>query len=203
MKQQPGRVWPKKIRGHATVHANHPAPATLRQNRRCFAGTLDCRQYPGQTKFVITGNGSQLALIQEAKENIPNIEYLGYVSKDELIKQYGLADLGLIQHKNNLTQTITYKFFNYMSAGLPLLNSLQSEMATLIDEFQLGLNNEAQNGDQLVRNIEQYLNDPELLRAHKKNALHFTEKYGDVENVYGELVRFLEDVSANYYVKKG
>lgn len=168
-----------------------------------YAAKLLNEKYPGQTKFVFTGNGSQLALIEEAKENIPNIEYLGYVSKDELIKQYGLADLGLIQHKNNLTQTITYKFFNYMSAGLPLLNSLQSEMATMIDEFQLGLNNEAQNGDQLVRNIEQYLNDPELLRTHKNNALHFTEKYGDVENVYVELVGFLKDVSTNCNVKKG
>ncbi len=41
-------------------------------------------------------------------------------------------DLGLIQHTNNLTQTITYKFFNYMSAGPPLLNSLETRDGGII-----------------------------------------------------------------------
>lgn len=146
-------------------------------------------------KFVITGSGPQKELIYEAQKKCSNIEYLGFVSKEELIKQYYLADLGLIQHKNNLTQTITYKFFNYMSCGMPLLNSLQSEMAKLIQDNHLGMNNMPGDVDALVNNILQYYNNPDLYQRHSKNALEFTRNYGDVKMVYGRLVEFLEEIS--------
>jgi len=154
-------------------------------------------KYPGQTQFIITGKGPQLSIIKQAQHQVSNLEYLGWVSKKELIRQYALADLGLIQHKNSLTQTITYKFFNYMSAGLPLLNSLQSEMADLIDKHGLGLNNKEQDVEGLVKNVESYIQNRDLLRRHSVNALAFTAKYGDTKAVYGSLVDFLEHHSQN------
>ncbi|WP_421947813.1 glycosyltransferase family 4 protein [Phaeodactylibacter xiamenensis] len=150
------------------------------------------RKYPGQSQFIITGKGPQLDIIISAQKQTKNLKYLGWLSKEELIHQYAIADVGLIQHKNSLTQTITYKFFNYMSAGLPLLNSLQSEMAELIKKEQLGLNNKEQDVDALVENIESYLKDPSLLHRHSANALAFTKKYGDMQVVYGRLIDFLE-----------
>jgi len=158
--------------------------------------TID-HKYPGQTQFIITGKGPQLSIIKQAQHQVSNLEYLGWVSKKELIRQYALADLGLIQHKNSLTQTITYKFFNYMSAGLPLLNSLQSEMADLIDKHGLGLNNKEQDVEGLVKNVESYIQNRDLLRRHSVNALAFTAKYGDTKAVYGSLVDFLEHHSQN------
>ena len=74
-------------------------------------------KYPQKTEFVITGNGSQKYLIQEAEKRLKNVRYLGWVSKEELMKQYFLADLGLMQHKNSFTQTVTSKFFRYLGAG--------------------------------------------------------------------------------------
>lgn len=153
------------------------------------------QNYPGKTHFVITGSGPQTKEIDEVKDKLKNLDYLGRVSSDELLRQYGIADLGLIQHKNSLTQTITYKFFNYMSAGLPLLNSLQSEMASLIDEYKLGLNNKERNADQLIENIKSYLGSPELLHQHRKNVLDYARKFGNGEVVYDNLVKFIEEVS--------
>ncbi len=151
------------------------------------------KNHPNKTKFIITGFGPEDRenLIKEYEKRCPNLEYLGYLTRDELIRQYSFADVGLIQHMNSLTQTITYKFFNYMSAGMALLNSLQSEMATMIDENQLGMNNKEQDVDTLIKNIEAYLKDRELLEQHKANALAFTWKTGDTKQVYGDLVDFL------------
>ncbi|MBI1224014.1 MAG: glycosyltransferase [Bacteroidetes bacterium] len=158
-------------------------------------------KYPRKTKFVITGTGPQKELIESAAEKSPNISYLGWLSKNELLEQYHLADLGLIQHKNSLTQTVTYKFFNYMSCGLPLLNSLQSEMAEMIVEHGLGLNNMEEDIEGLIENIETYLNDPSLLNSHRKNVLAFTKEFGDTKTVYRNLIAFLEEtVSSNFNV---
>lgn len=151
-------------------------------------------KYPGKTEFIITGDGPQKGIITEAMKYHTNIKYLGYVSKDELFRQYYLADIGLIQHKNSLTQTITYKFFNYLSAGLVLLNSLQSEMADLIEKEELGLNNLEGDWPKLVKNIEVFLNNKSLLEQYKKNALSFASDQGDSNMVYGRLINFIEDI---------
>ena len=189
--------------------AEHFSPEKGKQLRIIYAGSLASsydiptilgaavelhKSHGDKIVFVITGNGPQKELIYQAKEKCTNIEYLGFVSKEELIKQYYLADLGLIQHKNNLTQTITYKFFNYMSCDMPLLNSLQSEMAELIEKHDLGMNNMPGDVSRLVENIVKYYNDRDLLEAHSKNALDFTRNYGDTKTVYGRLVAFLEDI---------
>jgi len=157
------------------------------------AKVLD-KKHPGKTEFIITGNGPQKDIILDAMKEIPNLKYLGWVSKEELFKQYYLADIGLIQHKNSLTQTITYKFFNYLSAGLVLLNSLQTEMADLIEKEKLGLNNLEGDSSKLIENIECFLNDPSLLKQYKRNALSFASDKGDSNIVYDRLVSFIEDI---------
>ena len=150
------------------------------------------KKYPGKTEFIITGNGPQKEIILESEKKLQNIKYLGWVSKEELLKQYYLADLGLIQHKNSLTQTITYKFFNYLSAGLPILNSLQTEMADLIEENMLGFNNFEGDANKLAKNIELFIDNNNLLDEYKENALSFTAKKGDSTVVYDELISFIK-----------
>lgn len=149
-------------------------------------------KYPGKTEFVFTGKGPQLGLIEKDSRRFENIKYLGWLTKEELIEEYAKSDIGLIQHKNSLTQTITYKFFNYMSAGLVLLNSLQTEMASMIEKNSLGKNNNEMDSDGLIRNIVYYLENPDILREHQKNVIDFTFKNGHTNTVYANLVEFLE-----------
>jgi glycosyltransferase involved in cell wall biosynthesis len=188
------------------------APISARPLRLIYAGSLASSydipsilkaaeiiegKYPGKTEFVFTGKGPQLELIESFSKKYKNIEYLGWLSREELLRQYGLADIGLIQHKNSLTQTITYKFFNYMSAGLVLLNSLQTEMAKMIDEYSLGLNNKEGDYKTLADNIEIYLNNHEYLDEQASNVVEFTYKKGHTKNVYKNLVEFLVNISEN------
>ena len=150
------------------------------------------KRHPNRTEFIITGNGPQKDIIIEAVKEVTNINYLGFVSKEELLKQYYLADIGLIQHKNSLTQTITYKFFNYLSADLVLLNSLQTEMADIIEKEKLGLNNLEEDVDTLVSNIEFFIKNNNLLTEYKSNANKYVSRKGDSTVVYNELVEFIE-----------
>ncbi len=152
------------------------------------------KKYPGETEFVIAGKGPQSGLAEEYAEKLNNLSYLGWISDEELMKQYYMADLGLIQHKNNLTQTVTYKLFSYLSAGLPILNSLLSEMADIIEENEVGLNNGNGEYHKLADNIEQFLNDKDLLQRYKKNAIELTKRKGDSIAVYGEMIKLFEEI---------
>jgi glycosyltransferase involved in cell wall biosynthesis len=152
-------------------------------------------KHPGRTEFVICGVGPQETLIRERMKVVGNIKYLGRLGHDDLMSQYANADLGLTQHVAGATQSVTYKFFDYLGAGLPILNSLQSEMSTLISENYLGLNNVPGNGHELAHNIELFLNDRNRLKQYKQNAVDFTAKNGDAEVVYSKMVGLLEQIA--------
>ena len=152
-------------------------------------------KHPGRTEFVVAGSGPQKDMVEEAAEKLENLSYLGWISDEELMRQYALSDVGLIQHKNNLTQTVTYKLFSYLSAGLPILNSLQSEMAEIISTNEVGFNND--NGDVagLVQNIERFMEDRKLLRRYKENALALTREKGDSKAVYGKMLELFAEIA--------
>ncbi len=158
------------------------------------AAILD-EKYPGKTEFIIAGVGPQSEIVEEYQKKLSNLRYLGWISDEELIRQYYLSDLGLIQHKNNLTQTVTYKLFSYLSAGLPILNSLQSEMAEIISENKVGLNNMNEDYTKLAENIEHFLFNRDTLEAYKDNAIKLTREKGDSTIVYGEMMDFFEEIS--------
>jgi len=124
-----------------------------------------------------------------------NIEYLGMLNRGELFKVYKNSDLGVMQHMNSLTQTVTYKVFSYLSAGLPILNSLQSEVVHIIEENKVGLCNKEQDVNSLISNIEIYLNDKNRLEEEKVNAINTTKRLGDSKTVYEKLVDFLIKIS--------
>jgi glycosyltransferase involved in cell wall biosynthesis len=155
------------------------------------AGILS-QKYPGKTMFYIAGTGPQETLVRQKMAIHDNIEYLGWLSQEEMYKIFYQSDLGLTQHTADATQSVTYKLFDYLSAGLPILNSLNSEMAAIITDNHLGLYNKSGDAQALATNIEQFLKDKNMLNAYKENALRFTAEHGDAKIVYGELVHFME-----------
>lgn len=154
-------------------------------------------RYPGKTLFVIAGMGKYQSLVSEYATKSSNIIYVGRLGYDELIYQYSISDLGLAQYAKNATQSVTYKFFDYLSAGLPILNSLRSEMSVLIKEHQLGLNNDPGDVPSLVSNIVKFLNDSSLKDRLKKNAIDYTRENGDNEIVYKRMIQFLISQTEN------
>jgi glycosyltransferase involved in cell wall biosynthesis len=185
LKKSPVGKRPIRLIYAGSLASSYDIPSILK------AAEIIENKYPRQSEFVFTGKGPQLEMIKKYEKRLNNVEYLGWLTKEELLRQYGLADIGLIQHKNSLTQTITYKFFNYMSAGLILLNSLQTEMAEMIDEYNLGLNNKEEDFKKLAENIEQYIKHPELLEKQKTRVIEFTREHGHTQNVYNKLLNFL------------
>jgi len=153
------------------------------------------KKYPGKTEFIIAGTGPQSDMVEEKSKSLNNLNYVGWVEENELMKHYYLSDLGLIQHMDNLTQTVTYKLFSYLSAGLPILNSLQSEMVDIISSNKVGLSNMNGDVEKLVSNIEVFLDDREKLEQYKKNAITLTKEKGDSSQVYSDLLRFIEETT--------
>ena len=149
--------------------------------------------FPGKTLFTIAGSGHYEAMLNEYTQQYPNIKYVGRIGYDDLMHLYAHADLGLSQYGKGATQSVTYKFFDYLGAGLPILNSLMSEMANLTEKNKVGFNNQPGDDTTLTANITCFLQTPGLLGQYKTNAYEYAMEHGNNEIVYKRLVNFITD----------
>ena len=165
---------------------------------RCIleaAGSLE-KDFPDIT-FKFAGAGPQEEDIRKYCASHSNAELLGRLNKDDLMKQYYLSDLGFTQHIKGATQSVTYKLFDLLSAGLPILNSLESEMKEIIVNNKVGLHNEPGNSMQLRENILYFYNNKSKIREYRENGFELTKKAGENSVVYGGFVDLLESISNN------
>ena len=142
--------------------------------------------------FVIAGDGPQRALVEKYAKEHSNLVFLGRISKENLSKEYALASIGLTQHVEGATQSVTYKLFDLLGAGLPIMNSLESEMKDIILENGVGLHNEPGNVMQLTENIMRCYEDNELLTKMQNETGRVAEKFGDSRKVYSKFISLLE-----------
>lgn len=153
------------------------------------------QKYPGQTEFAIAGAGPQEAIIYQKMQRLPNIRFLGWLGQDDLYREFFLSHVGLIQHVLGATQSVTYKLFDYLSFGLPILNSLESEMAKIITDHEVGFNNNSGDPVALAMNIEKFINNKGLLQKYRNNAIQLSAVKGDASIVYDELIQFIETLA--------
>lgn len=102
------------------------------------------RRERGDIKFVLIGNGMCKPALQEraSREGLDNILFLDPVRKMQLVGLLKRADVGL-QILANLPAfyygTSPNKFFDYIAAGLPVLNNYPGWLAEIIAEEKCGI----------------------------------------------------------------
>lgn len=155
------------------------------------------RDYSDKIEFVIAGAGPQENIINDYIATHENLRYVGRLSKEDLMKEYYKSDLGLIQHLPGAFQTVTYKLFDLLSCGLPILNSLESELNDIVLENDVGFFNKPYDDEKLAENILYCYNHPEKLDQMKKRAIEVTAKLGDTSKVYSDVVKLMEKLKAD------
>jgi glycosyltransferase involved in cell wall biosynthesis len=109
------------------------------------------------------------------------------------MEEYYVSDIGLTQHIKGATQSVTYKLFDLLACGLPIMNSLESEMKSIIVDYKVGFHNSPGDFEQLAKNIHLCYEDSALLSAMKTNALQLTAEQGDSKMVYENALHFIEN----------
>ncbi len=143
--------------------------------------------------FFIAGAGPQEDKIEAYTEDHSNLTFLGRLAKDVLMQYYAHCDLGMTQHIEGATQSVTYKLFDLLSAGLPILNSLESEMKDIIVNNKVGMHNSPGNAQELAQNILSFYENPEKLKSYKENGLKLAREVGDTKVIYKRFVDLLEE----------
>ena len=143
--------------------------------------------------FYIAGAGPKEALIEEYTSVNGNVTFLGRLNKDVLMDYYAHCDLGMTQHIKGATQSVTYKLFDLLSAGLPILNSLESEMKAIIEENKVGLHNNPGDSEGLAQNILTFYQNQCQLIGYRENGLKLAREVGNTKVIYKRFVDLIEE----------
>jgi glycosyltransferase involved in cell wall biosynthesis len=145
-------------------------------------------------EFVIAGQGPKLQMLKLQAEGLNNVIFTGFLGGSDLLELYFSSDVGIACYAKNTTQSVTYKLFDYLSAGLPIICSLPGEMSDIIKKYDVGYYFEPENSEDLLHIIKIFLNNKGKINEMKIRGLELTKKLGYSKNVYGRLVNFLEKI---------
>ena len=108
-------------------------------------------------------------LLSALKENNIKYTYFGKIFKEEKKKEIlSKCDFGFNGYKSNTEVALSYKSIDYLSYGLPLINSAKNDTWDCVEKYNIGFNYNENTVDQLIENLKT-LNSKELEKM-KKNA---------------------------------
>ncbi len=139
-------------------------------------------------KLIFIGDGQENKVISNYKKihNLP-IEITGYLKYADYLKYLSLSDIAINSFKEGTKVAYSYKFNDYISAGLPVLNNLPGETATLIEQYKLGLNFNYTDSP-LYENLLLLLSRPKLLAEMRKNSIFAASHVLAKQVVYQEMM---------------
>lgn len=151
-------------------------------------------------KMVLIGQGKLKPYLQERakKENINNVIFHAPVNKEKLSGLMASADIGL-QLLANIPAfyygTSPNKFFDYIAAGLPVLNNYPGWLADMINENGCGYAVPPENPTAFADALEQAADHRETLVVMGKKARKLAEDKFNRQQLADKWVNWLEGVN--------
>jgi glycosyltransferase involved in cell wall biosynthesis len=143
-------------------------------------------------RFVLAGSGDKLDNMRQMAEGLSNVTFPGWLSEQPMRELLHVSSIGLAAYTQRALQSLPYKPFEYMAAGLPMLSSLSGELEQIIRTEGIGLQYKAGDAAGLVKQIRWCLSNPDQLRLMSARTRKlFNTKY-DSAQVYARLVAHLE-----------
>jgi glycosyltransferase involved in cell wall biosynthesis len=93
---------------------------------------------------------------------LKSLVYVGRLSPQQLPGLYNQCEIGISAYGSVSTVAMPDKAYDYMAAGLPIVNSLKGELAELIEARQIGLPYLAGEPESLAAALRKLAFDEEL-----------------------------------------
>jgi len=157
-----------------------------------------------QLHFILCGDGEQLPAYRRAGHGLRNLTFPGWVSQAEIQGLMGVSSVGLAPYLNtaNFVINLPNKPVEYLSAGLPIVTSLEGSLKNLIDTHGCGVAYGDRDSADLAEKLLQLSQDRDLLAILSANAKALFERAFVAERVYPEMVAHLETISREFAAGK-
>jgi glycosyltransferase involved in cell wall biosynthesis len=147
-------------------------------------------------RIIVLGEGTLRHRVSEFVQKHPggNLRYLGpSMASGELLSFYKASDIALCAYSKDSNVAMPNKAYDYLAAGLPIVNSLKGELAEFLAENGIGVSYEAGDPRSLVEALRKLADDSELREAMARNADRKAAMF-DSGSLYREYASFVEQV---------
>jgi glycosyltransferase involved in cell wall biosynthesis len=146
-----------------------------------------------RVRIVIAGAGPLEGRVRQfaAADANRNMVYLGALDPDTLGHLYRRCDAALCPYAAGSTVAMPVKVFDYLAAGLPLINSLPGELADLLVAHRVGRAYYAGDALSLVQAIETLVGDSVELSAMSTRCRRLAQQF-DKNTQYSRFCDLIE-----------
>ncbi len=144
-------------------------------------------------RLLVAGDGPKKNIFELLEKEFPDhVAYIGSVDAKHLPSLYRKCDIGLCSYAKGSTVYMPTKFYDYLAAGVAILNSLDGEIKRLVSKGA-GKNYSAGSATSLAEAITTFVKDKKLLAKSKKFSFKLREKFDSVRE-YEKYSKFIETI---------
>ena len=161
---------------------------------KCVIDGLKIAKDKCNLKFVVMGDGPLKSSFENyAKEQEVYAEFTGRLDYAKMVGLLTACDIAVNPISQRASASIINKVGDYAAAALPVLNTQECpEYRDLVDEYQMGLNCENNNAQDLSEKLLVICKDEGLRRSMGKNSRRLAEERFDREKTYQKIVALLK-----------
>ncbi len=149
-------------------------------------------------RVLLCGEGDRRASYERSSGDLRDlVVFPGWITAPQIWVLMRRCSIGLAPYVNtaNFQGHIPNKVIEYLSAGLPILSSLEGACARLLSQEGCGVSFGCGDAGSLVSALDELLRDPPRLRPMADRAAALYEARFRADQVYGDMVRYLVDVA--------
>lgn len=149
-------------------------------------------------QFIFTGDGEKMREWRILAKGLKNVIFTGWADKSQLLCLSRIASIGLMAYVKNAPQGLPNKIFEYLSAGIPIISSLEGETKELLEKYGVGRSYLAGDEESFINTLIPLVDSTELRKEMgKRGKILFEERY-DTNILYNNLIHFMEKVYNRY-----
>lgn len=143
-------------------------------------------------RWVVAGSGPLEHVVRELAQELgpDRFHFLGHQDAETIARMLQRCDVGLCCYGEGSTVSMPLKAYDYLAAGLPLINSLGRELGALVLEHDLGLQYTAGDKRSLTQAVSRMCDDADLRNRCAGNARALAREY-DPSHQHRRYVDFL------------
>jgi len=148
-------------------------------------------------RLIIAGEGplKEIVISTIHEKKLTKTVFIGTLKSEVLTYLYSFCDIALSTYIHGSTVSMPVKAFDYMAAGLPVVNSLERNLGEIVRTKNVGIQYESGNPESLANAILQLSSDADMRSTMSKNALNLAEVF-DIDIQYKKFVNLIECVCA-------
>jgi glycosyltransferase involved in cell wall biosynthesis len=151
--------------------------------------------------FVICGDGDFGEEIRQKANGLKNIFLPGFLSRDEgyfLAKHCHCAFAFIaneaLEHDKLVIPSFPNKIFLLFASGLPIINGMSGEVASIIDRYNMGINFTTNDLSTMADYLKTLMTNETLRLEMSRNVQTFFKTQADSDIVYKRYATFVEDL---------